>query len=244
MARKNRAVAQQKPEVQRFAENTIPFERSRTRREVTLVPKTLTQEKYIMALNDESKNIVVAFGPAGTGKTMVAVQVAIKQLKAGGVDRIVVTRPAVAADEDLGFLPGTLEEKMCPWTAPIFAVFREHYTANEIAHMLKEHVIEICPLSFMRGRTFKDSFIIGDECQLTTPNQMKMLLTRIGEGSKMVITGDLDQADRGVNNGLIDFLQLYNKRPSVLVEIVQFSVKDVVRHRVVKDILYTYDGVD
>jgi phosphate starvation-inducible PhoH-like protein len=162
-------------------------------RNVDILPRNRNQEEYVLELLDTDKNIVFGIGPAGTGKTLLACQSAVKAFLNGEVERIVVTRPAVSADEDLGFLPGTLEEKMAPWTRPIFDVFREHFYANEIEGMIKEGVIEISPLAYMRGRTFKDAYIIADEMQNATPNQMKMLLTRIGTGSKMVVTGDLAQ---------------------------------------------------
>jgi len=120
------------------------------------------------------------------------------------VEKIIVTRPAVSADEDLGFLPGTLEEKMAPWTRPIFDVFSGIFLCNEIENMIQEGIIEISPLAYMRGRTFKNAYIIADEMQNATPSQMKMLLTRIGENSKMAVTGDLAQADRLKDNGLLD----------------------------------------
>ena len=158
---------------------------------VDLLPRNRSQEEYILELLDSGKDIVFGIGPAGTGKTLLACQAAVKAFIAGEVERIVVTRPAVSADEDLGFLPGTLEEKMAPWTRPIFDVFREYFYSGEIESMIKEGVIEISPLAYMRGRTFKDAYIIADEMQNATPNQMKMLLTRIGTNSKMVVTGDL-----------------------------------------------------
>ena len=176
-----------------------------------------------------------------THNTLLAVQVAIKMFKEGAIDQIVVTRPAVSVDEELGFLPGTLEQKMAPWTRPIFDIFKEYWTAKEIAGMLEEGIIEIAPLAFMRGRTFRNSFIIADEMQLSTPNQMKMLLTRIGEGSKMAVTGDLEQADRGEDNGLKDFLRLADSTPPTGFEIVRFDQKDVERHQVVKEILNIYN---
>lgn len=209
-------------------------------RTVEILPRNKNQENYVLKLLDPGKDIIFGIGPAGTGKTMLACQVAVKKFLEGEVDRIVVTRPAVSADEDLGFLPGTLEEKMAPWTRPIFDVFREYFYANEIEGMIKEGVIEISPLAYMRGRTFKDSYIIADEMQNATPNQMKMLLTRIGTGSKMVVTGDLAQADRLKDNGLIDFighLKDYNTRH---IDVAEFYQKDIERHAAVKEVLQVY----
>ena len=194
----------------------------------------------MLELMDETKDIVFGIGPAGTGKTMLACQVAVKAFLDGNVDKIIVTRPAVSADEDLGFLPGTLEEKMAPWTRPIFDVFREYFYANEIEGMIKEGVIEISPLAYMRGRTFKDSFIIADEMQNATPNQMKMLLTRIGANSKMCVTGDLAQADRLKDNGLLDFVNNLKEYESKRISAVYFKQKDIERHEAVKEVLQVY----
>ena len=208
---------------------------------VQLYPKNLNQEDYLFKLNDPSKMIVFATGPAGTGKTMLAVQWAVDQLKYGDATKIIVTRPAVSVDEEHGFLPGDLNEKMAPWTRPIFDVIAENYTAKEIEHMAAEGIIETSPLAYMRGRTFKNAVVIADEMQNTTPSQMKMLLTRLGQGSKMVVTGDLQQADRPSNNGLLEFLKLYNNFENHrYVDICHFTVDDVERHEAVKEILEIY----
>jgi len=144
-------------------------------------------------------------------------------------------------DEDLGFLPGTLEDKMAPWTRPIFDVLREYFTAKEIEGMIAEGVIEIAPLAFMRGRTFKKAYIIADEMQNSTANQMKMLLTRLGEGSKMAVTGDLNQADRMKDNGLIDFVnQLTRFGDATHLATVTFGHQDIERHDAVKEVLEVY----
>lgn len=209
-------------------------------RNVNIIPRNISQENYMLELMDETKDIVFGIGPAGTGKTMLACQVAVKAFLDGNVDKIIVTRPAVSADEDLGFLPGTLEEKMAPWTRPIFDVFREYFYANEIEGMIKEGVIEISPLAYMRGRTFKDSFIIADEMQNATPNQMKMLLTRIGANSKMCVTGDLAQADRLKDNGLLDFVNNLKEYESKRISAVYFKQKDIERHEAVKEVLQVY----
>lgn len=210
---------------------------------VKLTPRNIHQEDYLLKLLDESKNIVFALGPAGTGKTLLACQTAVKLFQEGKVDKIVVTRPAVSADEDLGFLPGTLEEKMAPWTRPIFDVIREYFSAKEIEGMITEGVIEISPLAYMRGRTFKNAFILADEMQNTTPNQMKMLLTRIGEGSKMVVTGDLKQADRLTQNGLLEFVSLMEKRNLSRIDVARFNSTDIERHEAVKEVLDIYGDV-
>ena len=211
------------------------------RSQVKILPRNLNQERYLLKLLDDSKNIVFAIGPAGTGKTLLAVQTAVKEFKEGKVEKIIVTRPAVSVDEDLGFLPGTLEQKMAPWTRPIFDVLREYFYAGEIESMITEGVIEISPLAYMRGRTFKQSYIIADEMQNATPNQMKMLLTRLGEGSKMVVTGDLNQADRIDDNGLVDFVTRLENAKSERLDIVKFQKGDIERHEAVGEVLEVYN---
>ena len=226
----------------RSTTNTISFNKyAQKPRQVHLLPKTLNQEAYINLLTNPDKLIIFATGPAGTGKTMLAVQYGIKLFQEGKIEKIVVTRPAVSVDEDLGFLPGDLNEKMAPWTRPIFDVFSEYYQQKDIAKMLEEGVIEISPLAYMRGRTFKNAYIVADECQNTTINQMKMLLTRLGEGSKMVVTGDLAQADRLNDNGLIDFCNLLESKDKLTyIDIVRFDHKDIERHNAVKEVLTVY----
>ena len=215
-----------------------PFQKPN--KQVNILPRNRNQETYVLKLLDESKSIVFGIGPAGTGKTLLAVQVAVKMFKEGKVDKIIVTRPAVSVDEDLGFLPGTLEEKMAPWTRPIFDVLKEYFNAAEITGMIAEGIIEISPLAYMRGRTFKQSFILADEMQNATPNQMKMLLTRLGEGSMMAVTGDLNQADRREDNGLIDFTRLLRNSESKHLDVVQFERGDIERHEAVKEVLEVY----
>jgi phosphate starvation-inducible protein PhoH and related proteins len=208
---------------------------------VVIQARNPNQKIYLQKLQDENKSIVLAIGPAGTGKTMLAVQHGIKLFQEGIVDKIIVTRPAVSVDEDLGFLPGTLNEKMAPWTRPIFDVFAEYYQQKDIAKMLEDGTIEISPLAYMRGRTFKHAYIIADECQNTSVNQMKMLLTRLGDGSRMVVTGDLAQADRMNDNGLINFCNLLGKQRGLNhIDIVQFDHQDIERHHAVKEILAIY----
>jgi len=211
--------------------------------QVKILPRNRSQEQYLLKLLDPQKDIVFAIGPAGTGKTLLAVQSAVKDFKEGKVEKIIVTRPAVSVDEDLGFLPGTLEEKMAPWTRPIFDVLREYFFASEIESMIAEGVIEISPLAYMRGRTFKQSYIIADEMQNATQNQMKMLLTRLGEGSKMVVTGDLAQADRLKDNGLVDFTNRLEETPSDRLDIVKFHTGDIERHQAVGEVLKVYKDV-
>lgn len=219
----------------------IDFSRFKRREtKVKILPKNLAQEDYLALLDDPRKDIVFATGPAGTGKTMIAVLSAIRALKAGECEKIVVTRPAVSVDEQHGFLPGTLVEKMAPWTRPIFDVFEEFYSPKEIEVMIAENIIEIAPLAYMRGRTFKNAWILADEMQNATPNQMKMLLTRIGDNSRIVVTGDVTQHDRGFeSNGLRDIINRLSDR-SARIGAVEFDQRDVERHPAVKEVLEIY----
>lgn len=220
--------------------NIVDINSYQKKKSVQILPRNRNQETYLLALMNEHKDIVFGIGPAGTGKTLLAVQVAVKKFKEGQVDKIIVTRPAVSVDEDIGFLPGTLEQKMAPWTRPIFDVLREYFHSREIEGMIEEGIIEIAPLAYMRGRTFKQSYIIADEMQNATPNQMKMLLTRLGEGSKMCVTGDLAQADRLQDNGLIDFIRQLESKKTSRLDIVRFDAKDIERHEAVKEVLKVY----
>jgi phosphate starvation-inducible protein PhoH and related proteins len=228
--------------------NTVRFDvyKKTQQRSITLVPKSLAQETYIDLLTDPSKLIIFASGPAGTGKTMLAVLAALRAFRSGDCEHIVVTRPAVGVDdEEHGFLPGDLNEKMAPWTRPIFDIIGEYYRQSDIVRMLDEKQIEISPLAYMRGRTFKNSWIIADEMQNATPSQMKMLLTRLGEGSKMIVTGDTRQADRREDdNGLLDFQRLVaDYQRCKYVSGVEFDHRDIQRHPAVLEILKIYGEV-
>ena len=210
---------------------------------VEIIPRNLNQEHYLSLLLDSRKSIVVATGPAGTGKTLLAMMAAIKALKERQITKIILTRPAVGVeDEKHGFLPGTLQQKMEPWTKPLFDVLHEYYTTRDTQSMLENGTIEICPLAFMRGRTFKNCYVIADEMQNATPNQMKMLLTRIGEESRILVTGDIRQTDRKEGeNGLLDFRQLLKDfENSKYVSSVEFGNKDIERHPAVEEILRIY----
>ena len=220
--------------------NVVDFKPFQKQKNVNILPRNRNQEYYVLKLLDDTKDIVFGIGPAGTGKTLLAVQVAVKLFKEGKVDKIIVTRPAVSVDEDLGFLPGTLEQKMAPWTRPIFDVLREYFDARQIEGMIEEGIIEIAPLAYMRGRTFKNAFILADEMQNATPNQMKMLLTRLGEQSMMAVTGDLAQADRLKDNGLIDFTNRILEGNLSHIDIVNFGQGDIERHEAVKEVLKVY----
>lgn len=222
--------------------NTINFEQAVKSRHIELIPKSRNQETYILNLLNKSTHIVIGHGPAGTGKTYLAMIAAIKAFRNHECERIVLTRPAVGVeDEKHGFLPGTLEQKMEPWTRPLFDVLRMYYNAKEIAHMMEEQIIEISPLAFMRGRTFKDAWIVADEMQNATPAQVKMLLTRIGEGSKIVVTGDVEQADKhGSNNGLLDLCDRLLQQNVNGMAINQFTGQDIQRHPIIDSVLTLY----
>ena len=223
------------------SDNVLNFNQfSNKPKHVQIVPRNKNQEQYILKLLDQSKDIVFGIGPAGTGKTLLAVQAAVKFFKEGNVDKIIVTRPAVSVDEDLGHLPGTLEQKMAPWTRPIFDVLRDYFSSFEIEGMIQEGIIEIAPLAYMRGRTFKNAYILADEMQNATQSQMKMLLTRLGEGSMMAVTGDLAQADRLKDNGLLDFVGQLEEKQTNFIDIVKFAQYDIERHQAVKEVLSIY----
>ena len=207
-----------------------------------ILPKNLNQQKYVSLLHNTKPYVVVASGPAGCGKTLLATHVGVQKLREGSVDRIIITRPAVSVDESHGYLPGTLQEKMGPWIRPVYDVLQLHYPRSKIDNLIKENVIEISPLAYMRGRTFEKSWIICDEAQNTTINQLLMVLTRIGNHSKLVITGDPNQHDRGFEtNGLVDLLQrMEDSKPQPNIEQVQFADSDVERHPVIPIILSMY----
>ena len=210
--------------------------------------KSSNQEVYNQYLNDDQYKIIFAVGPAGTGKTLLACNTAIRELKRGKYQKIIITRPVVPVEEDIGFLPGNLIKKMDPWTRPIFDIFLEFYSQKDIDSMMHANVIEISPLAYMRGRTFKNALIIADEMQNSSPNQMLMLTTRIGLGSKMVITGDLNQTDRGLASGLEDFIRKYKlfqekDSESVIngIKIIELNKADILREPIISTILDIYN---
>ena len=202
-------------------------------------PKTVGQKRYIKTI--ERKTITFGVGPAGTGKTYLAVAMAVKAFKAGVVSRIILTRPAVEAGEKLGFLPGDLQNKVDPYLRPLYDALFDFLGAENFQRLHERGSIEVAPLAYMRGRTLDESFIILDEAQNTTREQMKMFLTRLGFGSKVVVTGDVTQIDLpdGKVSGLIEATRVLRNVDDI--GIVRFSEKDVVRHKLVQDIIKAYD---
>ena len=215
-------------------------------------PKGPNQELYFKYLNDPNTDIVLGVGPAGSGKTLFACYVAIQELLKGNIQKIIMTRPLISVDkEDIGFLPGNLVSKMDPWTKPMFDILSEFFNQKKIKDMIQTGIIEISPLAYMRGRTFKNAFIIADEMQNSSPNQMLMITTRIGEGTKMVITGDIKQSDREDENGLLDFMNKikknnmnsFNESNKNMIKLVELNSKDIERSQVVKKVLKMYEFV-
>ena len=242
---RNRAVKAKNRMNARYQENTIDFHNPSPRsmpRAVELVPRSCNQENLVLALLDEAASIVVTVGPAGTGKTYLAMLAAVRSLRAGYCKRLVLTRPAVGVeDEKHGFLPGDLNAKMEPWTRPLLDVLREYYRPQDIMRMIEDQIIEIAPLAFMRGRTFRDSWVIADEMQNATPAQVKMLMTRIGQNSRIIITGDTEQADRSKStNGLLDLQNRLNRQPLDGIRLCTLNQRDVQRHRLIGPILNLY----
>ena len=194
-------------------------------------PKTAGQCKYMLALRS-SKPIIVATGPAGCGKTMMACQIAMEHIYGKFRGKAVLTRPIVAADEDMGYLPGDMDKKMEPWTKPMFDIFEKYLSHNQM-----DRCIAIEPLGYMRGRTFNNTVIIADEMQNSTPNQMKMLLTRLGENTKLIVTGDLEQSDLGEDNGLNHLINKLDCMDLKYIEHVTMDDDDIVRHPAVIEVL-------
>ncbi len=201
--------------------------------------KTLGQKKYIEAIRNNT--VVFGIGPAGTGKTYLAVALAVSAFRAKQVNRIILTRPAVEAGEKLGFLPGDLQQKVDPYLRPLYDALFDMLGAENFQKYQERGNIEVAPLAYMRGRTLDDSFIILDEAQNTTPEQMKMFLTRLGFGSKIVVTGDITQIDLpdGKKSGLVEVIKILKNVEDI--ETVKFTQKDVVRHRLVQDIIKAYE---
>ncbi len=204
-----------------------------------IIPKTSTQKAYIEAIRHH--DIVIGIGPAGTGKTYLAMAMAINAFLKKQVSRIVLARPAIEAGEKLGFLPGDMYEKINPYLRPLYDALYDMMEAEKAARLIEQGVIEIAPLAFMRGRTLNDSFIILDEAQNTTSEQMKMYLTRLGFNSKTVITGDVTQIDlpQGKSSGLVEIVRILDGIKGI--NFIFFSEKDVVRHKLVQEIIKAYE---
>jgi phosphate starvation-inducible PhoH-like protein len=194
-------------------------------------PKTAGQCRYMLALRSQ-KPIIVGTGPAGSGKTMLACHVGIEHIYNSFRGKVILTRPIVAADEDMGYLPGDIDKKMEPWTKPAFDIFEKYLSHNQL-----ERCIMIEPLGYMRGRTFNNTVIIADEMQNSTPNQMKMLLTRLGENTKLIVTGDLEQSDLGEDNGLNHLIYKMGGMDLTYIEHVEMGEDDIVRHPAVNEVL-------
>lgn len=219
-----------------------PYEKKKFENKFTK-PKNKNQEHYVSMLRNRNKKIIVVTGPAGTGKTMFATEYGISNFLNGTYEKLIFTRPSVSVDEDLGYLPGTLEEKMAPWVRPIYDVLYQFITPKEVTQLMEDKHIEIAPLGYMRGRTFKNTWIVADEMQNSTISQMKMLLTRLGENSRLVITGDLEQFDKpDMINGLDDFLSKFKGKRSSSISSFEFERQDIQREEVVKEILDIYAG--
>ena len=214
-----------------------PFIQTKRKR---IAARSPTQARYMQAIS--KREMVFVTGPAGTGKTYLAVCAAVAMMSAGKVDRIVLSRPAVEAGERLGFLPGDMREKVDPYMRPLYDALYDALPAEQVLKRLETGEIEIAPLAFMRGRTLSNAFVILDEAQNTTPEQMKMFLTRIGFGSKAVVTGDVTQIDLpgGLRSGLVDAIETLSGVPGI--EFIRFSQADVVRHELVTRIIQAYDA--
>jgi phosphate starvation-inducible PhoH-like protein len=208
----------------------------------TIRPKTANQKRYVDAIEDHT--ITFGIGPAGTGKTYLAMAMAVAALNAKKINRIILTRPAVEAGEHLGFLPGTLSEKIDPYLRPLFDALHDMIDIDSIPRLMQSGVIEVAPLAYMRGRTLNDAFVILDEAQNTTPEQMKMFLTRLGFGSRMVVTGDVTQIDlpNGQNSGLRVIRDILKDIDDIAF--LELTAEDVVRHRLIGDIVRAYDKFD
>ena len=208
----------------------------------TIRPKTANQKRYVDAITDHT--ITFGIGPAGTGKTYLAMAMAVAALQAKKINRIILTRPAVEAGEHLGFLPGTLSEKIDPYLRPLFDALHDMIDIDSIPRLMQSGIIEVAPLAYMRGRTLNDAFVILDEAQNTTPEQMKMFLTRLGFGSKMVVTGDVTQIDLpgGQHSGLKVVRDILKDIDDIAF--LELTAEDVVRHRLIGDIVKAYDKFD
>ena len=229
-----------------FSKRAFSNIKTNIKKKLNYIPKTQNQLEYYESLNNKNIDLLFCNGPAGSGKTLFACKYAIEELSNNNINKIVITRPTITIDEDLGFLPGNIKDKMHPWTIPIFDIFEEYYSKKDLTKLVSDNIIEISPLGFMQGRTFKNSIIIADEMQNSTPSQMFMLLTRFGKDSKMIITGDLTQTNNK-DNGLNDILlklnnNYYNNYEMVedKIKIIKFEINDIQRHNIVSVITKLY----
>lgn len=214
---------------------------NRNVKRIEIIPRNTAQETYVDHLFNDEKRIVFAIGPAGTGKSYLGVLRAIKALKDGEVSKLIIVRPAVGAEgENHGFLPGTLNEKLAPWLQPIVDIFEEHYSRQSFGDMVEDGTIELASLMYMRGRTFKNSIVILDEAQNSLPSQMKLLLTRLGEGTRAFVTGDLEQTDHRRENGLLDFVKRLKQAKSDVIGVAEFEHKHIERDPIVAEVLRIY----
>jgi phosphate starvation-inducible PhoH-like protein len=213
--------------------------------------KTINQKRFSSHINNPNVTMVVGVGPAGSGKTLLSCTHAIERLLNKDIKKIVITRPTVCLSENLGYLPGSMEDKMSPWMVPIFDYLKEYISSYRLKEFLSNEDIEICPLAYIRGRTFANTWVIADESQNATVGQVKTLLTRIGQESKIILTGDLDQCDLQQPSGLADFISRYNRYHAMTtnvdsydaqknIQIVQFENCDVMRSDFVKQVLDIY----
>lgn len=221
---------------------------TKTKGDLRVLEKRANHKAYADILRDADTPLVIGVGPAGCGKTLLSCSHAMNKLVNKDINKIVITRPAVSVDEQHGFLPGDLESKMLPWLIPIYDCFKEYVTASQLRELITNEEIEICPLSYIRGRTFHDCWVIADEVQNSTINQMKTLLTRIGGNCKMILTGDPNQCDLKEPNGLNDFLKRYHYYNSnsenpenSMIKVVVFDDDDIMRSDIVKHVLNVYD---
>jgi phosphate starvation-inducible PhoH-like protein len=210
------------------------------------LPMNQEQQYYIDCMNDPKTSITICTGSAGSGKSLFAIVHAVQELSNGNINKIILTRPTVSVEgeSELGFLPGNMQDKMSPYTQPLFDILHEHFSKTEVNRMVADGIIEISPLSFMRGRTFKNSIIVADEMQNSTPEQMLMLASRIGTKSKLITTGDLFQSDLGHRNGLSDLLDKLENRKSYSKSIKVVKLYEVLRSPIVKEILDIYNNID
>jgi phosphate starvation-inducible PhoH-like protein len=207
---------------------------------MSMLRLTTMQQKYVSILHNPAHSLVVCTGPAGSGKTMIACKTALEHLKDHRVNQIVITKPLVSVEgEDIGFLPGNIRSKMSPWIESYLEIFKDYFTMKQLEDMMKKDIIKLAPLAYCRGNTYTNSFVICDESQNTTPNQLKMLLTRLGENSKMVIIGDMDQQDSHGLSGLSDFTSRYSGGNDEIA-MVKLTDSDVCRSALVKYILTLY----